>query len=148
MTGNTSYNDTFPKIDVSKESVIKLLEKMAGYKLEERELALDRFKRVNNDMETNEDFWAHGKNAALYLNSASQSSDSLIDITKEIMKIVYRDNGAGLSEEEGIEMSIGDKEKRELSKLVEEQLKAKRLNKETSYGEPEMDTPESEEPEI
>lgn len=139
MTGNTSYDTAFPKIDVSKESVIQLLAKMTSFKLEERELALDRFKRVNNDMETNEDFWAHGKNAVLYLNSASQSTDALIDMTKEIMKIAYKDNVAGLSEDEGVEMTIGDKEKMALSKIVEEQLKAKRNNKNKSFGEEDED---------
>jgi hypothetical protein len=139
MTGNTSYDNAFPKVDVSKESVIQLLAKMTSFKLEERELALDRFKRVNNDMETNEDFWAHGKNAVLYLNSASQSTDALIDMTKEIMKIAYKDNVEGLSEDEGVEMTIGDKEKMALSKIVEEQLKAKRNNKNKSFGEEDED---------
>ena len=139
MTGNTSYDTAFPKVDVSKESVIQLLGKMTAFKLEERELALDRFKRVNNDMETNEDFWAHGKNAVLYLNAASQSSDALIDMTKEIMKIAYKDNVAGLGEDEGVEMTIGDKEKMALSKIVEEQLKAKRNNKNKSFGEEDDD---------
>ena len=81
MEESEDYKNGFPKIDVNKDSVLRMLTKVASFKMEERDLALDRFKRCNEDM-GEDDFWLQGKTAIMYLESASKSSNYLGDMAK------------------------------------------------------------------
>ncbi len=103
---NADYKNSFPAIDVSKDSVLRMLTKVAAFKMEERDLALDRFKRVNEEMTEEAEFWAHGKSAILYLDSASRSSNYLGDLARDVMKLVFKDeannegsSGASMTED-------------------------------------------------
>lgn len=100
MEDNSEYKNGFPPIDITKDSVLNMLTKVASFKMEERDLALDRFKRINEEMGDDAQFWAHGKNAILYLDSASKSSNYLGDLARDVMKVVFKeeagaDNGSG-----------------------------------------------------
>ena len=95
MDNDKNYKNGFPKIDVTKESVLGMLAKVASFKMEERDLALDRFKRVNEMMADESEFWSHGKSAILYLDSASRSSNYLGDMAKDVMKLVFKEDAGG-----------------------------------------------------
>lgn len=112
MEDNSDYKNSFPQIDISKDSVLKMLTKVAAFKMEERDLALDRFKRVNEEMADESEFWAHGKNAILYLDSASKSSNYLGDLARDVMKIVFKEESSADSNN-GISMKEDDKKRLE-----------------------------------
>lgn len=112
MEDNSDYKNSFPQIDVSKDSVLKMLAKVAAFKMEERDLALDRFKRVNEEITDESEFWAHGKNAILYLDSASKSSNYLGDLARDVMKIVFKEESSADSNG-GASMKEDDKKRLE-----------------------------------
>lgn len=112
MEDNSDYKNSFPQIDVSKDSVLKMLTKVASFKMEERDLALDRFKRVNEEMADESEFWAHGKSAILYLDSASKSSNYLGDLARDVMKIVFKEE-INAADNSGIAMKDDDKKRLE-----------------------------------
>jgi hypothetical protein len=118
MEEDNEYKNGFPKIDSNKESVLKMLSKVAAFKMEERDLALDRFKRCNEDME-DEAFFLQGKTAIMYLDSASRASNYLGDIAKDMMKFAFE---VPSGEERG-----GVEDKSALSQLASSMIKEKRL---------------------
>ena len=81
----------FPKIGFSEESIVEMLEKVASFKMEERDLALDKFRKIDKIIGENaEAFWANGPIAIQFLNSACNSSAYLGDLAKEVMKLVKK----------------------------------------------------------
>ncbi len=118
------YKNNFPTVGINKDAVLKMFDKVVAFKMEERDLALDKFKRLNDELST-EEFWLNGKSAILYLDSAAKSSSYLGDLAKDVMKVVFKDelnpdggpsSGAGLSEED----------KRNVAAAIEERFKNKR----------------------
>ena len=79
------------KINISKEGYLDLLEKVFQNKTEERELALDRFREADEQMDSAEAFVLMGKNAVSFLTLASNSTSDIANIAKEIKSIVYSD---------------------------------------------------------
>lgn len=123
MEDNSDYKNGFPKIDVSKDSVLNMLTKVAAFKMEERDLALDRFKRVNEGMADESEFWAHGKSAILYLDSVSKSSNYLGDLARDVMKIVFKEEA---SSDGANGQAMGNEDKRRLEEIAEAYMKNKR----------------------
>lgn len=123
MEDNSDYKNGFPDIDITKDSVLKMLTKVASFKMEERDLALDRFKRVNEEMAGDAEFWAHGKNAILYLDSASKSSNYLGDLARDVMKVVFKEDAAS---ETGNGGSMSDGDKKTLEDIANSFMKSRR----------------------
>jgi hypothetical protein len=84
-----------PKIKIDKESHIELLNFIAKQKLEDRELALDRYRKADEEMEDGEMMAMLGKTAISYLELASKSSNVLLEMARDIQKIVYKDDEEG-----------------------------------------------------
>lgn len=126
---DNEYKNSFPSVAISKESVLSMLSKVAGFKMQERDLALDRFKRVNEDM-SEDDFWIQGKTAILYLEAASKSSNYLGDMAKDVMKIVFKEDAPA---EGGAGNGLSDDEKKRLSSVVESHLKDKRKKEQDQH---------------
>jgi len=78
------------KLEISKDGYLNLIKKIFENKLEERELALDRYRKADNQMESAEQFVLMGKNAVSFLNLASLSTNDLASLAKEIKSIVYK----------------------------------------------------------
>ena len=114
-----------PQISASKDSVLNMLSKVAAFKMEERDLALDKYKRLNDDMEDDE-FWLKGKTVIMYLDSASKASNYLGDIAKDMMKIVFPKE-----ESEGGENTTQD-DRIALNQLASDMIKEKRLKEQAS----------------
>ena len=99
-------------LEISKEGYLSLIRKVYDNKLEERELALDRYRRADEQMETPEQFVLMGKNAVSFLNMAALSSNDLAALAKEIKSIVYKGETTtdiGLNLSDGWKDAIGEK---------------------------------------
>jgi hypothetical protein len=83
------------KIEISKEGYLNILERVFENKLEERKLALERYRKADDLMDTPEQFVLMGKNAVSFLNLASLSTNDLAALAKEIKNIVYKDEIVG-----------------------------------------------------
>ncbi len=115
------------KAEVSKEWYQKLLTVIYNNKNEEREMALDRYRRADEGMESNEHFIMMGKNAVAFLKQASDCTNSLSELAKEIKSIVYKEeekSGNGSSFDESFKRDIINriKEKEKENNLPEEDL--------------------------
>ena len=98
-------------LEISKDGYLNLLKKIYENKLEEREFALDRYRKADEQMESPEQFVLIGKNAVSFLNLASLSTNDLASIAKEIKSIVYKETQADSGQvtlEEGWKDSISD----------------------------------------
>ena len=114
------------KFEISKDGYLKLITKVYENKLEERELALDRYRKADEQMETAEQFVLMSKGAVSFLNLASMSSNEMASLAKEIKSIVYKDEGSGdislnLSDDwkTAIQENVDEAEKRRVSRSVD-----------------------------
>jgi len=101
----------------SKKLYEKLISEVYKYKLEEREMALDRYRRADEQMDTAESFILMGKNAIDFLKQAASASDGIEKLAKEIKSIVYKDAGNDSS----VEVNFNDATKRSIIDAVKEQ---------------------------
>ena len=85
------------KLNINKESLESLIDKFVENANEERELALERYRRQDEMIETPEDFVLQGKNAVDYLKTASERSNSILGAAKLIKDILYNSDGEGAS---------------------------------------------------
>jgi hypothetical protein len=103
------------KFEISKDGYLSLIKRVFDNKLEERELALDRYRKADDQMENAEQFVLMGKNAVAFLNLASVSTNDLASLAKEIKSIVYKDEIGG-----DINLSLPDNWKEAIQENVEE----------------------------
>lgn len=112
MEDNSKKNSN---MDPTRELYEKLISEVYKYKLEEREMALDRYRRTDEQMETAESFILMGKNAIAFLKQASDSSDGIERLAKEIKTIVYKDDANS-----NVTMNFGDLDKRAIIDAIKE----------------------------
>lgn len=79
------------EIKIDENSYLMLLNKVFTNKEEERELALDRYRKVDEKMETNDHFVVMGKNAVSFLRLASDATNDMANLAKEIKSIVFKE---------------------------------------------------------
>jgi hypothetical protein len=77
---------------IDEKTYITILNKIFVNKEEERNLALDRYRKADEMMQDENHFMILGKNAAIYLEIASSNTDSLILISKDIKSIVFKNS--------------------------------------------------------
>lgn len=80
------------KIDISREGYLNLLQEVYDKKKEEREHALDRYRKADDMMDSAEQFVLMGKNAVSFLSLAATSTSDVAALAKEIKSIVYKDS--------------------------------------------------------
>ena len=83
-----------PKIEINQDNIAQLLNVLQENIIEERNLALDRFKRQDDNIDSNEQFIFQGKILAEYLRAASDRTDALFNIVKLQASIVFKDNAS------------------------------------------------------
>lgn len=110
-----NLNKTDKSLDPSKELYHKLIYEVYKYKLEEREMALDRYRRADEQMDTAESFILMGKNAISFLKQASDSSDGIEKLAKEIKSIVYKDDASS-----SVTMNFGDMDKKAIIDAIKQ----------------------------
>lgn len=103
------------KVEISKEGYLELINQVYQNKIEERELALDRYRMADEQMETTEQFVLMGKNAVSFLNLASNSSAEVAALAKEVKSIVYKED-----EESGAIGNLSEEFKNQVSDHIRE----------------------------
>jgi hypothetical protein len=116
MADELNQDGTPQKMDPTRELYEQLLSKAFQYKLEERDMALDRYRRADEQMDTAESFILMGKNAISFLKQASDSSDAIANMAKEIKSIVYKDAG----NDSNVNMNFGDLDKKAIIDAIKE----------------------------
>jgi hypothetical protein len=95
----------------------ELIEKFIKNAEEERDLALERYRRQDMMIETAEDFVVQGKNAVEYLKTAAQRSDAILDVIKIInTSSVQNTNGS-------VSTLDGDDLKKQIKEMVNKETK-------------------------
>ena len=111
-------------VNITKNGYEELLNKVLKNKLEERELALDRYRRADNQMDDSEQFVLMGKNAVSFLTLAANSTNEIAKLASEIKSIVYKDDSPST-----IELSIGDDWKKRITNQIIEVEQENKENK-------------------
>jgi len=94
-TNQTPDDSSKKNMNPTRELYESLMSEIYKYKVEEREMALDRYRRADEQMDTAEAFILMGKNAISFLKQASDSSDGIEKLAKEIKTIVYKEDAGG-----------------------------------------------------
>ena len=110
------------KIEISKDGYLNLIKRVFENKLEERELALDRYRKADDQMESAEQFVLMGKNAVSFLNLASITTNDLASLAKEVKSIVYKDELGG-----DISLNLSDDWKNAVQDRVDEVEKKRNI---------------------
>ena len=80
------------EIKIDESSYLMLLNKVLQNKEEERDLALDRYRKADESITNNEHFMLLGKNAATFLRQASDATNDLASLAKEIKSIIFKES--------------------------------------------------------
>ncbi len=94
------------KIEINQESLIKLVNQVEDNIQEERGLALERYRRQEENLDDSpESFALQGKNLIDLLKVAAERSNTLLNMTRMIAGIVYKDStiqsgGSGIDDDE------------------------------------------------
>ena len=104
------------KMDPTKELYEKLMSEVYKYKIEERELALDRYRRADAQMDSAESFILMGKNAIDFLKQAASASDGIEKLAKEIKSIVYKEDSSS-----NVEVNFNDATKKAMIDAINEE---------------------------
>jgi len=89
MSEDNKGSKSEKNVKISKEGYDQILNKVFLNIQEERNLALDRYRIQDEQIKTQEDFVLQGKDVVSYLKLASERTNSLLDIAKEIKQIAY-----------------------------------------------------------
>lgn len=96
----------------------ELVEKFIKNAEEERDLALERYRRQDMMIETAEDFVVQGKNAVEFLKTAAQRSDAILDVIKVVSNLSGQ-NSAGSN----TPVLNGDDLKRQIKDMINKEVK-------------------------
>lgn len=108
------------KVDISQSSLEKLLEKSLDNFQEERDLALERYRRQDEMMTSADDFVLQGKFAVDYLKISADRSNAIFGIAKFINDIVNKsDTGFG-AKPGSSNGTANDSQKADILKLLKE----------------------------
>lgn len=110
MEDNTNENTNQPPkqdMNPTRELYEKLISEAYKYKVEEREMALDRYRRADEQMDSAESFILMGKNSIEFLKQAANASDGIATLAKEIKSIVYKEDASA-----AVEVNFTDAHKR------------------------------------
>ena len=101
--------------EINKEKIGELFDKFIKNAEEERDLALERYRRQDILIETAEDFVLQGKNVVDFLKTASQRSDSLLEVAKLMINMDKDSSGGG----GGSSDSSGDDIKKKIKEAID-----------------------------
>jgi len=110
MEDNTNQNTNQPSekdMNPTRDLYEKLISEAYKYKIEEREMALDRYRRADEQMDSAESFILMGKNSIEFLKQAASASDGIVNLAKEIKSIVYKEDTSA-----AVEVNFTDAHKR------------------------------------
>lgn len=108
--------DDNSKVNISVDGLLKLLNKTYENFNEERDLALERYRRQDELINTADDFVLQGKFNVDYLKIASERSNALFSMAKLLADIQFKDSNG----EKKAGTGMGDSEKSDILKLLRE----------------------------
>ena len=114
-----------PKVDVTKESYLELLNYASQLKMEERNEAMDMYRKAADVMEDGEMIAYIGKTAISYLDLASKTSSSIIDIAQSIQKIAFNEQ----DDEDSGGISISSEERQVFAEMAKDMRDSRRERK-------------------
>jgi hypothetical protein len=117
------------EIKIDETSYLMLLNKILTNKEEERDLALDRYRKADESMTNNEHFMLLGKNAAAFLRQASDITNDIMALSKEIKSIIYKENNSDSSNKSP---ESNDAEMRAIIDAIKQQEKELGINYSTT----------------
>lgn len=103
------------KVEFTLDALQKMMSKNIENIQEERDLALERYRRQDEQITSAEDFILQGKNAVDYLKTAAERSNTMLMVTKLLKDIVIKDDGKPAGGD-----SIGDDVKKEIERMLKE----------------------------
>ena len=110
---------------IDEKSYIELLNKIFANKQEERDLAMDRYRKADTLMgEDGNNFLMHGRTSVEYIALAAEITNSLSALLKEMKSIVYKNsdssskNGGGMSDEDA----------KKIARILEDDTKSGKLD--------------------
>ena len=80
------------EIKIDESSYLMLLNRVLKNKEEERDMALDRYRKADESIQSTDHFMLLGKNAVSYLRLASDTTNDLANLAKEIKSIVFKES--------------------------------------------------------
>lgn len=80
------------EIKIDENSYLMLLNRVLKNKEEERDMALDRYRKADESIQSTDHFMLLGKNAVSYLRLASDTTNDLASLAKEIKSIVFKES--------------------------------------------------------
>jgi len=89
---NENEDKSKKDISLTESFYLNLLAKTLGNIEEERMLALDRFRRADEQMDDEEHFAMLGKVAVQFLDLGAKRTNSMIDISKELQKLIFKED--------------------------------------------------------
>ena len=104
-------------LEISPKGLEKLLVKSLENFQEERDLALERYRRQDEAMTSNEDFVLQGKSAVDYLKTAADRSNAIFAVAKLVKEIVHKEGATPQSGGIGTG-SMDDENKRQILKMI------------------------------
>lgn len=113
--------ETQKKIELTPEGHIELLNKVAQFKIEERDMSLDRYRRIDENMVTTEEVFTMSKSALGFLNAAANASNTLNDIVKEMGKIIHKTEQPTI-----VNNTVSDDQRKFMAEQMQEMMKSRR----------------------
>ena len=107
------------KVKITKDGYDYLLNSVFLNIKEERDLALDRYRTQDQQMTSPEDFVLQGKDVVSFLKLASDRTNALLAIAKEVKEIAYANelNAKSVSINS---TTTSDEERKEMEKFIKE----------------------------
>jgi len=105
------------EIKVDENSYLMLINKIFKNKEEERELALDRYRKSDESITSNDHFMLLGKNSSIFLRQASDITNDMANLAKEIKSIVFKEDSTNTPGASG----VGDEQMKAIIDLVKEE---------------------------
>ena len=80
------------ELKVDENTYLMLINKVLTMKEEDRELALDRYRKADESIQSNDHFMLLGKNTVSYLRLASDIANDIARLATEIKSVVFKES--------------------------------------------------------
>jgi hypothetical protein len=105
------------EIKIDESSYLMLINKIFQNKEEERDMALDRYRKADESITTNDHFMLLGKNSSIFLRQASDITNDMASLAKEIKSIIFKEDSNVTPGGSG----VGDEQMKAIIDLVKEE---------------------------
>ena len=115
------------KLEKTQDSYFDFLNEIKDCFYEERQLALDRYRRAENEINSPEEFMLLGKVSVSYLNAASEASKKMLSLSEQMNKILFKEEES--ANQVNVLNQFGNADKQAVVEISKELIKERRLLK-------------------